>query len=137
MFVLNQLCYAIIKLTPVGLEQPLVNSQSQAGKLDTLPHHASVDKLSHHAVALSQAREVRHAIPPACIIQTSYRSMQLPGHRPGKLEMLSHHAVKTNHKSVKSYILFQHAQSRQVIPACTVKYAVYKRGCKSPEQCTS
>ena len=48
--------YAIIELTPIGLKQPLVTSQSQTGKLDTL---------SQHAVAQSQAREARHAIP-AC-----------------------------------------------------------------------
>ena len=56
------MCYAIIELTPKGLKQPLVTSQSQAGKLDMLSQNASVDKLSQHAVALSQAREARNAI---------------------------------------------------------------------------
>ena len=30
------MCYAIIELTPIGLKQPLVASQSQAGRLDML-----------------------------------------------------------------------------------------------------
>ena len=59
------MCYVIIELTPIGLKQPLVASQSQAGKLDMLSQHASVEKLSQHAVA---------------------------NHRPGKLDMLSQHA---------------------------------------------
>ena len=42
---------AIIKLTLIGLKQPLVTSQSQARKLDTLSKHASIDKLFQHAVA--------------------------------------------------------------------------------------
>ena len=86
------MCYAIIELILIGLKQPLVTSQSQAGKLDTLYQHASVDKLSQHAVAQSQAREARHTIP-ACKVQTSYPSMQVPNHRPGKLDTLSQHAV--------------------------------------------
>ena len=45
------MCYAIVGLTPIRLKHPLVTSQSQA-------------------------REARHAIP-ACIVQTSYPSMQL------------------------------------------------------------
>ena len=49
----------------IGSKQPLVTSQSQAGRLDTLSQHASVDKLYQHAVAQSQAREARDAIP-AC-----------------------------------------------------------------------
>ena len=48
--------YAIVELTPIGLKQQLVTSQSQSGKLD---------KLSQHAIAQSQAREARHAFP-AC-----------------------------------------------------------------------
>ena len=32
--------YAIIELTPIGLKQPLVTSQSQAEKLDMLSQHA-------------------------------------------------------------------------------------------------
>ena len=31
----------------------------------------------------------------------------------------------------------QHAQCRQAIPACTAKYALDKRGCRSPKQWTS
>ena len=58
---------AVINLAPIGLKQPLVTSQSQAGKLDTLFQHASVDKLSQYAVTQSQAREARHAIS-ACIV---------------------------------------------------------------------
>ena len=34
-------------------------------------------------------------------------------------------------------MLSQHAQHRQAIPTYTVKYALYKRGCKSPKQWTS
>ena len=60
------LYYAIIVLTPIGLKQPFITRQSQAG-------------------------EARHAIP-ACIMQTSYPSMQSPNHRPGKPDMLSQHA---------------------------------------------
>ena len=56
------MCYAIIELTLLGLKQPLVTSQSQARKLDTLSKHASVDKQSQHAVAQTQAKEARHAI---------------------------------------------------------------------------
>ena len=68
------MCYAIIQVTLIGLKQPLVTSQSQAGKLDMLSKHASVDKLSQHS----------------------------PNHRPVKLDILSQHAVTTNHKSGKS-----------------------------------
>ena len=66
-----KLCYAIKELRLRGLKQPLVTSQSQAGRLD---------KLSQHT-----------------IIQTSYPSIQSPKHRPGKLDTLSQHAVETNH----------------------------------------
>ena len=45
--------YAIIELTSMGLKQLLVTSQSQAGRLDTLSKHASLDKLYQHAVAQS------------------------------------------------------------------------------------
>ena len=96
----------------------------------------SAAKLSQHAIIQSQAREARHTIP-ACITQTNYPSMQLPYHGPGKLDMLSEHAVETNHKSGKSGMLLQHAQCRQAIPACIAKYALYKRGYKSPKQQTS
>ena len=34
------MCYAIIEITLIGLKQPVVASQSQAGKLDTLSQHA-------------------------------------------------------------------------------------------------
>ena len=44
------MCYAIIELTLIGLKQPLVTSQSQAGRLDKLSQHASIGKLSHHAI---------------------------------------------------------------------------------------
>ena len=47
------MCYAIIELTLIGLKQPLVTSQSQARRLDALSKHASVDKLSQHAVVQS------------------------------------------------------------------------------------
>ena len=57
------MCYAIIELTPIGLKQPLVTSQSWARRLDKLSQHVSVDTLSQHAVAQSQAKEARHAIP--------------------------------------------------------------------------
>ena len=90
------MCYAIIELTPIGLKQPLLTSQSQVGNLDTL---------SQHAVAQSQARKAGHAIT-ACIIQTSYPNIQLPNHRPGKSDTPSQHAVITNHKSD---LLSQHA----------------------------
>ena len=59
------MCYAIIEITPIGLKQPLVASQSQAGRPDMLSQHASIDRISQHAVAQSQAREARHTIP-AC-----------------------------------------------------------------------
>ena len=47
------MCYAIIELTPIGLQQSLVTSQSQAVRLHMLSQHAGVDKLSQHAVAQS------------------------------------------------------------------------------------
>ena len=59
------MCYGIIELTPIGLKQQLVTSKSQARKLYTISQHESVEKLSQHAVAQSQARETRHTIP-AC-----------------------------------------------------------------------
>ena len=34
------MCYAIIESTMIGLKQPLVTSQSWAGRLDTLSQHA-------------------------------------------------------------------------------------------------
>ena len=43
--------YVIIEITLIGLKLPLVTSQSQARKLDTLSQHVSVDKLSQHTVA--------------------------------------------------------------------------------------
>ena len=39
------MCYAIIKLTPIGLKQPLVTSQSQARRLHTLPQHAKCSQV--------------------------------------------------------------------------------------------
>ena len=47
------MCYAIIEITLIGLKQPLVTRQSQAGRLDTLSQHASIDKLSQHVAAHS------------------------------------------------------------------------------------
>ena len=41
------------------------------------------------------------------------------------LDMLSLHAVKTNHRVGKA---------RHTIPAYTAKYVLYKRGCRSPKQ---
>ena len=77
-----------------------------------LPNHrpGKLDTLSWHA-----------------IIQTSYPSMQSTNHRQGKLDMLPQHAVETSHRLGKSDMLSQHAQCRQTMPACTVKYALYKR----------
>ena len=63
----GEMCYAIIGLIMIGLEQSLVTSQSEAG-------------------------ETRHTIP-AGIVQTSYPSMQLPNYKPGKPDTLSQHAV--------------------------------------------
>ena len=102
------MCYTIIGLTPIGLEQPLVTSQWQARE-------------ANHAIP---AYKCRQAIPvcscpitvqasqtcyPACIVQTSYPSMQtsypsmyLPNQRPGKPDKIS-----------------QHAWCRQAIPACS------------------
>ena len=39
------MCYAIIELTPIGLKQPLLTGQSQAGRLDKLSQFASEAKL--------------------------------------------------------------------------------------------
>ena len=89
---IGEMCYAIIELTPIGLKQPLVTSQSQAGKLDILPQHA---------VGQSKAREVRYVIPAYSHDQSQVRKV------------------------------------RHAIPAYIVKYALYKRGCKSPKQQTS
>ena len=47
------MCYAIIELGLIGLEQSLVTSQSQAGRLDKLSQHASAAELSQHAVTQS------------------------------------------------------------------------------------
>ena len=83
------MCYAIIGLTLIGLEQPLVTSQSQAGKArhaipackcrQAIPAYScpitgqgsqlwypnmhSADKLSQHTFAQCQVREARHIIP--------------------------------------------------------------------------
>ena len=71
-----------------------------------LSQPASADKLSQHAVAQSQAREARNTIP-ACIVLTSYSSMQSPN-RPGKQDMLSQHAV-THQGSQKHYLSMHRA----------------------------
>ena len=57
--------------------------------------------------------------------------MQLPNHRPGKLDMLSQHVIETNHRLGSLDTLFQHTQYRQAIPACTANFALYKIGSKS------
>ena len=80
----------------------LVTSQSQTRRLDTLSKHAEV--------------------------QPSYPSMQMPNHKPRKLDMLSQQAVETNHKSGRPDTVSLHAQHKQAIPACIVKYTLYKRG---------
>ena len=83
--------YAIIGLTPIGLKQPLVTCQSQAGEVKYAIPTCKCRKLSQHAVTQSEVREARHAIP-ACIMQTNYPSMQSPSHRPGKPDILSQYA---------------------------------------------
>ena len=118
-----------------------------------------IDKLSQHAITLSQTRETRHAIP-TCYVQasypsmqsanqkpgksdtlfqhavayTSYPSMQLANQKPGKLDMLSQHAADANHSSEKLDMQSQLTQHRHTIPACIAKINLYKRGCNSPEQ---
>ena len=47
------LCFAIMELTLIGLKQPLVTSQSQAGRLNMLSQHVSVERLSQNAIAQS------------------------------------------------------------------------------------
>ena len=61
------MCYAIIELTWIGLNQPLVTSQSLTGKLDMLFQHAS---------AQSQAREDRHAISACSCNQSQVRKVR-------------------------------------------------------------
>ena len=58
-------------------------------------------------------------------------AMQLPNHRPEKLDTLSQHAIETNHRLGKLDILSQHTQYRQAIPACTAKSKLYERCYKS------
>ena len=91
-----------------------------------------VGKLSCHAVTQSQTRETRHTIPTG-YMQASYPSMQLANQKPGKLDMLSQHAVEANHSPGKENTLSQHTQHRHTIPACIVKINVYKSGCKISE----
>ena len=50
---LDEMCFALVELTLIGLKHPLVTSHSQVMRLDKLPQHASVDMLSKHAVAQS------------------------------------------------------------------------------------
>ena len=57
--------------------------------------------------------------------------MQLPNHRPEKLDTLSQHAIETNHRSGKLDMLSQYAQHRQAIPAYTAKSKLYKRPVKA------
>ena len=45
--------------------------------------------------------------------------------------MLSQHAVETNHRLGKSDMLFQHAQHRQAIPACTANIHCIKKAAKA------
>ena len=115
----------------------LAVSQSKAREVrHTIPACSNLDKLSQHAVNQSEARETRHAIP-TCYVQPSYLSMQSANQRPVKSDMLSQHAMETNHWLGKPDKLSQHANHRHTIPAYTAKYNLYKRGCKSPEQWTS
>ena len=67
----------------------------------TIPPCSNIDKLSQHAVAKSEARKARHPIPDCNQDQS--------------------HSGKTRH----------------AIPACTAKSKLYRRGCKSQEQQTS
>ena len=57
--------------------------------------------------------------------------MQLPNHRPGKLDTLSQHAIENNHRLGKLDMLSQHTQCRQAIPACTAKSKLYKEAAKA------
>ena len=63
--------------------------------------------------------------------------MQPANQKPEKLDMLSQHAVETNHRLGKLDMLSQHKQCRHAIPAYTAKINLHKRGYKSPEQWTS
>ena len=49
------ICFATIKLTPIGLKQPLVTSHSQARQLDMPSQQAECRKLPQHALTQSQA----------------------------------------------------------------------------------
>ena len=75
-----------------------------------------IDKLSHHAITQSQARETRYAIP-TYYAQPSYPSMQLTNQKPGKPDILSQHAVEAIHRSGNLGMLSQHTQCRHTILA--------------------
>ena len=57
--------------------------------------------------------------------------MQLPNHRPGKLDMPSQHAIETNHRLGKLDMLSQHTQHKQAIPACAAKSNGIKEAAKT------
>ena len=73
------MCYAIIKLTPIVLKQPLVTSQSQVRRLDMLSYHAMC----------SQAAPACNCQITGLKSQTCYPSM----HRTDKL---SQHALQNS-----------------------------------------
>ena len=93
----------------------------------------STTKLSQYAVSQSEAREVRHTIP-ACNSLDKLSQHTVANSEAGKLDMLSQHATVTNHRSGKLDMLSQHTQHKHTIPACSAKSKLYERGFKSPEQ---
>ena len=112
------MCHVIIELTLIGLKQPLVTSQSQA----------------RHAI---QACKCRQAIPAcSCPIigqgsYTCYPSML------GAAKLCQHAITQSQAREARHTIpacsqdQSQVRKVRNTIPACTVKYVLYKRGCKS------
>ena len=79
----------------------------------------STHKLFQHAFDQPKVREARQTIP-ACSRLESYPSMQLANQKPGKLDMLSQHAVEANHNMGQLDTLSQHTQCKHVIPAYIV-----------------
>ena len=63
-------------------------------------------------------------------------NQKVANHKPQKLDTLSQHAIPQS-QAREARMLSQHAQHRQAIPACTARYVLYKRGCRSPKQWTS
>ena len=109
----NVLCYN--RVTTNRVKTPISNYPINGQGSQTIyPSMYSTDKLSQHAITHSQAREARHAIP-ACIVQTSYSSMQSPNHRPGKPNKLSQHAVAKPHDQSQA------REARQATPAFIVQ----------------